>query len=247
MKRHNLIRDFLVYTVSTVRYFFKERKFSGCISDILIFPRWYAYRNTQKNTLDFKVPWLVFGAIDFLQNYLTPKMKVFEYGSGGSTLFLGSRVCHVFSVEHDKDWFLKTREALQKQQLNNVTYNLIEPEWDGTYENKRFNDPKNNLSSLLDFKGKTFTSYVSSIDKFPDEYFDTIIVDGRARQSCIRQSIPKVKRGGVILLDNAERKFYLAPFPELQLKDKWRVKEFIGHFPFAPASVLNKTMIFIKQ
>ena len=247
MKRHNLIRDFLVYTVSTLRYFFKDGKFSGCISDILNFPKWYRYRNTKRNTLDFQVPWLVFGAIDFLENYLTSTMNVFEYGSGGSTLFLASRVSHVFSVEHDKDWFLKTNEALQKQRSKNVTYNLIQPEWDDPVENKAFYDPENNLSSRMDFKGKTFTSYVSSIDKFPDEHFDIIVVDGRARQSCIKQAIPKVKKGGVILLDNTERKFYLAPFAELRVKSKWGVKEFIGHFPFASASVLNKTTVFIKK
>lgn len=38
--------------------------------------------------------------------------------------------------------------------------------------------------------------------------FDIIIVDGRDRVKCIESSIPKLKSGGWLILDNSERTYY---------------------------------------
>ncbi len=53
-------------------------------------------------------PWLSFPANCLLEERLKKNMKVFEFGSGNSTLFLGSRVGLLHSVEHDKEWFEKS-------------------------------------------------------------------------------------------------------------------------------------------
>ena len=55
-----------------------------------------------------------------------------------------------------------------------------------------------------------FKSYASDISHFPDRHFDLVIVDGRARPSCIWQSLAKVKPGGYLLVDNTKRDWYLS-------------------------------------
>ena len=50
------------------------------------------------------LPWYTYGAIHFLQGRLQPSMRVFEYGSGNSTLWYASRVDRVVSVDHDPAW-----------------------------------------------------------------------------------------------------------------------------------------------
>lgn len=50
--------------------------------------------------------------------------------------------------------------------------------------------------------------YNKVIDNFVDNYFDLILVDGRDRVKCIESSIPKLKSGGWLVLDNSEREYY---------------------------------------
>ena len=56
------------------------------------------------------LPWLTDGATDFIDNFINFRCinglstKVFEFGSGNSTLYFLSKGCEVTSVEHDFDW-----------------------------------------------------------------------------------------------------------------------------------------------
>jgi hypothetical protein len=50
------------------------------------------------------IPWWTYPAIAFLQNRLTPKLKVLEFGSGASTLWLCRFVSEVISVEDNRAW-----------------------------------------------------------------------------------------------------------------------------------------------
>jgi predicted O-methyltransferase YrrM len=56
-------------------------------------------------------------------------MRVFEYGSGHSTLWWAKRVSHVNTVEHDPGWF----EAMRPQLPANVDYRHRELEYGGDY------------------------------------------------------------------------------------------------------------------
>ena len=51
------------------------------------------------------LPWYTYAAIDFLEGRTRPDMRVFEYGSGNSTLWWGSRTEQVVACEHDKAWY----------------------------------------------------------------------------------------------------------------------------------------------
>lgn len=60
------------------------------------------------------LPWVTYSFIDFIQDRITKKYLVFEFGSGNSTLFYAERAKQVISVEHDKDWFDKIKSASPK-------------------------------------------------------------------------------------------------------------------------------------
>lgn len=75
------------------------------------------------------LPWFTYPAIHFLNRRITPELRLFEYGSGCSTLWFAERVKEVVSVEHDSAWFGK----MQRSGLPaNVT--LTHRPMDGGYE-----------------------------------------------------------------------------------------------------------------
>jgi hypothetical protein len=136
-------------------------------------------------------------------------MKVFEYGSGGSTLFWAGHVKEVISVEHDKQWYDKLANELRLQEIGNVKYILAEAEQDVDFSSKKIDNPADYISGDSSFTGKNFSTYVQQIEKYPDEYFDIVIVDGRSRPSCIVHAMRKVKTNGFLIIDNSEREYYL--------------------------------------
>ena len=57
-------------------------------------PRYLRDRAPERSSpLEIQLPWISYGAIDFLDGYLKPDMTVYEYGSGGSTLFFCFASC----------------------------------------------------------------------------------------------------------------------------------------------------------
>jgi len=60
-----------------------------------------------KRSVDLKgapIPWWSYGVIDFVEERLNKSMAVLEFGSGGSTTWLATRVDSVVSVENDLNW-----------------------------------------------------------------------------------------------------------------------------------------------
>jgi hypothetical protein len=45
--------------------------------------------------------------------------------------------------------------------------------------------------------------YVVVFEELQDGSLDFVVVDGHYRQACIRAAIPKLKMGGLLLLDNS--------------------------------------------
>ena len=247
MIQRNIIRDLFVYLITSVRYLLLKGRVLLFVKDLTSFFEWRKYRMSAKGTLDYKIPWLVFSCIQFLENWLTKDMLVFEYGSGGSTLFFAERTSFVISVEHDQEWYYNAKKAMEESGLLNIQYKLFVPEPDAHFDSKDPADPKHYISGFMEYNQLQFEKYAKAIDHFPDEHFDLVVVDGRVRSSCILHAMKKVKKGGALLIDNADRKQYLQPFPELQDNNKWKQTDFTGHFPYGPASVLNTTKVFLKK
>jgi len=168
--------------------------------------RWI--RSLKQNYLiDATVPWLVFDAIDYIKPRLFNGMSVFEYGSGGSTLFWLYCGANVVSIEHNHRWYNLLEKKIHSNQL--IDYRLIVPmaiiQNDLDFDPS---DPEKYFSANDSFRSYEFHNYVTQIDACPNEYFDLILIDGRARPSCIKHSVKKVKIGGHIILDNSDREYY---------------------------------------
>jgi len=246
VNNRHFVRDLLVYTVTSVRYLLLKGELQLFIKDMQSFIQWRKYRTSGKGTLDFHIPWLVFSSISFIDRWLQKDMKLFEYGSGGSTLYFASRTAGVVSVEHDRNWFHTAEGTIAKSGYNNIDYRLIEPQ-PAVTDGRDCADPANYVSCFTEYSGFEFSAYAKAIEAYADASFDLVVVDGRVRHSCITHAISKVKKGGLLLVDNADRNYYLQPHPVLFDARKWKRIRFAGHFPFGGASVLNETMVFLKK
>lgn len=128
------------------------------------------------------LPWITPGAIVYLDTLIQPTWSVFEWGSGGSSVYFASRVAEYVVIEHDKQWQGRTQDMLRKHKLDPACVNLVSPDADGEHH-----------------------VYADAILAFPDHAFDLISVDGEAtsRKWCIPNCMPKIKPGGWLLLDNS--------------------------------------------
>lgn len=214
-----------VYKSNQVNY-----SFQYIWSLIKFFPSWINSINTNKKSLEDEIPWITFTALEWLNNNIKPEMRVFEYGSGGSTLYFVKKVKEVVTVEHDNDWAIRIKNILAKSSFKNYKILLKEPRKISN-ESRNPNDPNSYLSGNCIYSGLSFDKYVCTIDQFPDEYFDIILIDGRARHSSLRHSIKKVKPNGSMILDNSERQRYSNSISNLNLI-KWKRIDFFGPGPY---------------
>jgi methyltransferase family protein len=132
------------------------------------------------------VPWFTYPAIEALKNWDLSEKRVFEYGSGYSTLFWASRAKEVVSVEHNRGWYEKVAG------LAPSNARLILAPIDG--------DDYDPSPELLE----QFKAYAEAIDG----QFDIIVVDGyarsRVRYQCAQAALPHLNSNGVIILDNSD-------------------------------------------
>lgn len=75
------------------------------------------------------LPWYTYSVIDFLSRRLHPHMRVFEFGSGNSTLWWAERVASVVTVEHHPAWAARMAEEVPES----VSLLHIPLEPDGKY------------------------------------------------------------------------------------------------------------------
>lgn len=154
-------------------------------------------------------PWVNYEVIDFLGEWLKPEHRVFEFGGGGSTLFFCRRAAFVATVEHDAQWFQHLSDALRKRGLSN---------WEGHFDpgtelpgqlGKDPSRPEHFRSNGRGYEHLSFESYARTIHRYPESHFDLVLVDGRARPSCIAESLVHIKPAGLLVVDNTERGYYL--------------------------------------
>ncbi|KKK44710.1 hypothetical protein LCGC14_1056930 [marine sediment metagenome] len=181
------------------------------------------------------IPWIPIKAKIWLDKNLKSDMYLYEYGSGVSTLYFLTKVKRIISIEHDKDWYSKTKSELLKMGVTNYEYRLLEPE---SIVFTKLKQAKHiYMSNLSRFRKFNFIKYVRSIDQFPDNTFDFVFIDGRARIGCVLHSIKKIKIGGFLALDNSDEKKY--KIIRKILKNYGR-KDFFGIAPSNPYSKLTK-------
>jgi predicted O-methyltransferase YrrM len=139
--------------------------------------RWYYYFHKHPD-----VPWLSEEANALLETLIKPTDVGVEWGSGRSTCWLGRHVKHLVSVEEDRAWAEQVRGQVQKLGLTNVDFRF--------YEGMHLEDPES-------------SEYVRVAQSFADNSIDFALVDGGwAREQCALAAIPKLKPGGVLIVDD---------------------------------------------
>lgn len=144
-------------------------------------------------------PWWTYKAIDEVTNFLNalPSARVFEWGSGASTIWLAKRSASVVSIEHDEKWHAFLNEKVRH--TANVSTKLVEPVAEVSKGSV--------VSEKPGWTGQDFSEYARSILDFRGE-FDLIVIDGRTRAACLENAVLKLSKGGIILFDNSRRKRY---------------------------------------
>jgi hypothetical protein len=143
------------------------------------------------------VPWWTFDSRDRVADFLGehPDARVFEWGSGASTLWLAARAGRVHSVEHDAGW----AASLSPRLPANVELSVVVPAPSRT--------PVIG-SAKPGHAGLDFSAYVEAIDAV-DGLFDVIVIDGRAREACLERAVARLAPGGLIVFDNVDRQRYV--------------------------------------
>lgn len=108
-----------------------------------------------------------------------------EWGAARSTVWFGARVRLLVSNEHDAAWYGRVQGGLAARRLRNVDcrLHLYEPAIEESDEARA-------------------SSYVRAVDAFEDEDVDFALVDGVYRSACALAVIPKLRPGGLLIVDN---------------------------------------------
>ena len=174
---------------------------------------YFRYSLTQSTPLELELPWWSLSAIREIEKYLNHSHRVFEWGSGGSSIFLAKRCMELTVVEHDPSWFKQVEARLNEQKITNSLLNLREI----------------NLENEQAFHASPYAKTLKST-------YDLIVIDGEdhfgpesswsARESCFCLAERWIcKDGGLIVVDDSWR------YPTLRLKTNARkmvVHESIG-------------------
>ena len=173
-----------------------------------------------KNPGEFKflfaqknIPWITFGATHWLEENLDKTKKVLEFGAGRSTIYFSRKAGQVESIESSEHWYKLVTGAVNTFGRGNCRVALCESPAD----------------------------YARIIERFDDNSFDLVLIDGIERNECVRASRSKVRLGGAIILDNSERTEYSAG---IELLSSWHRLDFYS--PGPNNKYFWQTSVFIK-
>ncbi len=131
-------------------------------------------------------PFISDNATEFFEGVVRPKFRVFEYGTGESTIWFTQRVAHITTVEDDEAWQEMVFERLTELGLDHKAEAILMP-WEMGPDSPRM-----------------IEEYANSINQYPDNHFDLIFCDGlaHARKLCPALAMPKTKPGGWLVIDD---------------------------------------------
>ena len=134
--------------------------------------------------IDVGLPWWSYKAIKYVNSIIEGK-RIFEYGTGGSTILFSKKAKSIVSVEDDKKWMEVVASRLDALKIKNVE--VIHAPFD-------FEHPE-------DFENST---YLKAVDRGE---FDIIIIDGqdwsfKERIKCFKYVEPRMNPGQYIIVDD---------------------------------------------
>jgi len=146
--------------------------------------KYYYYRLRQK-LYEKKYPdhpWMTSESIKLLDQLIKPEDIGLEFGSGRSTVWFGKRCKHLTSFEHHNGWYETVIRKLDAANITNIEY---------------FQKDLDALPLQSD--------YFNAVKTFDDDSLDFVIVDGKYRDIIAIEGSKKIKKGGLLVLDDAHR------------------------------------------
>jgi predicted O-methyltransferase YrrM len=181
---------------------------------------------------EVRKPWMKYREIRVMEDLLSglrPK-RALEWGAGYGTSHFSRFLAPGggwIAIEHDPEWAARIQEGAPP----NVEVHAVPA------ENEPWR-PENGDGTYADFR-----SYVEYPDRF--EPFDFILIDGRAREACLRKAREVLAPGGVVVLHDANRLFLRSEwelFPHQLLFQDYRRYSggiWIGSVDREPASLFD--------
>lgn len=154
-------------------------------------------------------PWFTYSAVDYLELLLNKSMSVFEWGSGSSSIWFSEKCKQVVSIEHNREWFIKTAEMIEADDRKNAAVIHIPAIF--TDETKSYS--MDSFTSMEHLPGYSFEAYCKAVQSFSA---DVYCIDGRARLSCLGVLLPKLRPGNIVIWDNSERDHYSPGLDQLE-------------------------------
>jgi Methyltransferase domain len=164
-------------------------------------------------------PWWNPRAIRYLAEQLPTGGQVFEWGSGGSTVWFARHGQSVTAVESEPGWAARVRKGGTGAVVRYIP---------GRDEGRMRSELQ-----LRDHGEHFFDDYVDAVNDYPDGCFDVVVVDGLCRKECARLAAVKVKPGGIVVVDDTNWDFLsecLKPF------QGWETRRICG-FKYMAAEV----------
>ena len=140
--------------------------------------------------------------LSLLQNRLQGRARALEFGCGGSTVTFSPYAKTWISIEHDDSWAKRMRSALPGSSPVKI---LVTP-------------PDFPHSGMTPAKEGQFKSYLASAKEIcPEDGFDFVLVDGRARIDCILElhQSSLLKAGSLVVLHDFRRNRYISRLDEI--------------------------------
>lgn len=160
-------------------------------------------------------PWFTRSAIEKLDKILMPDSLVVEYGCGSSSFWLAERCKFVCTVEHNSEWFTVVEKVMSRLEVKNWKGFWIPCTQKGERKYRGYSKGKRGYF-------KSYSQCKSVWQYLGIDTVDCIIVDGRARNACVREAIKHLSENGILILDDTHRSRYNTSVPPRN----WRREDF---------------------
>jgi hypothetical protein len=224
------VKDLSVYPSAVAQWVF--RRPHRIPADVLA---WTRTNGRGRSPVDQGLPWLNFQLIDLLERRLAAgACRVFEWGSGGSTVFYGRRAADVVTVEHDGHWSGLVRDALRDQGLERVEL-LHVPAGPGPA-------PVRAEPPLRAEKLNRFGAYIARIEQSGGP-FDIVQVDGKARLECAAAARSHLAPGGWLVVDDVDVPGRLRNLLRLLPQEQWHILRTLGPGPASGRRLITSAVV----
>jgi predicted SAM-dependent methyltransferase len=148
---------------------------------------------------------------NFLCGILRTANCYLEIGSGFSTIWASQFVPKIVSVEARSQWYQKISDLIQKANISNIDYYLLEPESCAYYADGTERWVKRDTPEGSDYGAtEEFAGHLRGIKGLLGKYdFDVVLVDGQVRKQVVDLLIAHKFKGRVLLHDVLPSRDYL--------------------------------------